>query len=231
MKRKAGYIMERFKSKVEIIYEKLKEDITSGVYKPGDRIIISQIARQNQISDIPVREAIRLLESDGLIRIQANVGPIVTDLEEGDVLQHFMIKGVLEGYAARLSIDYLTGENLSELEKLNEAMKEAVSINDLKEYGILNRQFHCDMYKVIPYTQIYNMIMELWDKWGRTRSVFVLAPERVKESIEEHNNILDLIREKKYDELEFYVRQHKMRASEKLVDSIKQRQIIGMSKK
>lgn len=213
--------MKMFKSKVDIVYEKLKEDILSGVYKPGDRIIISQIAKQNEISDIPVREAVRLLESGGFIEILPNVGPIVTELEEGEVLQYFMIKGVLEGFAARLSIDHLSLEDLDELENINKQMKKAYTMGDLKEYGVLNKQFHCNMYAVIPYTQIYKMIVEIWDKWERMRSVFVMAPVRAKESMEEHDKMLVLIKEKKYDELEHFVREHKMRTSDILLDCIK----------
>ena len=62
--------MERgiYQTKSEIIYQEIKEDIINGKYKPNERIVISDVAREFGASDIPVREAMRHLESDGLIQ-------------------------------------------------------------------------------------------------------------------------------------------------------------------
>lgn len=208
--------MKKYKTKVEIVYENLKEDIVSGIFKPGERIVISQIAKLNEVSDIPVREAIRILASENLITILPNVGPIVSEIEEEDVIEHFMIRGILEGYASRLSIDYITEEKAVELQSIIEKMKKSITESNLKEYGELNKLFHCSIYESIPYPTLYRMIIELWDRWERTRSVFVLAPERLMESIGEHEKILELIKEKKYDEVESFIRDHKMHAATRL---------------
>lgn len=216
--------MQTYKSKVDIIYEKLKEDIITGMFKPGERIIISQIAKQNNISDIPVREAIRILESENLITVLPNVGPIVSEFKESDIMEHFMIRGILEGYAARLSIDYINNEKLAELELLIDRMRKTAEVSDFKEYGLLNQLFHCSIYETTPYATLYQMIIELWDRWERTRSVFVLAPQRISESIGEHEKILQLIKEKKHVELEDYIRNHKMQAATRLINYLRNKE-------
>ena len=66
--------MEKYKSKVDIIYDLLMTDIAKGVYRQDDRLVISQIARQNNVSDIPVREALRRLESEGYVKDQREPG-------------------------------------------------------------------------------------------------------------------------------------------------------------
>ncbi|TYP49802.1 GntR family transcriptional regulator [Thermosediminibacter litoriperuensis] len=213
--------MQNYKSKVEIIYESLKKDIISGVYKPGDRIVISKVARENGVSEIPVREAIRMLETEDLVEIYPHIGPVVTEFKEADILETYLIRGVLEGFAARESIDYMTDEDIGELTKIIKHMKEALVSNNYVEYGILNRKFHNYITSINPHKRLYELINELWNKWERTRAVFVLSPERSGESLAEHEKIVELIKEKKYDELEMFVREHRRRAAESLIRSIK----------
>ena len=117
--------MTQYKSKVDIVYEGLMEGIAEGAYQQGDRLVISQISKQWQVSDIPVREAVRRLESEGYVRIVANQGAVVCGFDRETLTSIFQIKGVLEGYATRLSIDYMTPEILARLREMNEQMKEA----------------------------------------------------------------------------------------------------------
>ena len=170
--------MQNYKSKVEIIYENIKKDIISGVYKPGDRIVISKVAKQNKVSEIPVREAIRMLETEDMVETYPHVGPVVTEIKEADVLECYLIRGILEGFAARESVDCMTDEDIENLTKIIELMKKALDNKDLVEYGILNRKFHNYINSVNPHVRLYKMINELWDKWERTRAVFVLSPKR-----------------------------------------------------
>ena len=208
--------MQKFKSKVDIIYEKLKEDIISGVYKPGERLVISFISKQNKISDIPVREAIRILESENLINSVPNVGPVVTELQIEDILESLMIRGILEGQAARLSIDYITKEKMLDLENILVKMNKAIQESDIKLYGELNILFHRSIYEKIPYPLLNKMIVDLRECQERTRTVFTLAPERIKESIGEHEKVLELIKGKKYDEIDAYMRNHRMATASRL---------------
>src|SRR5690554_5998765 len=127
--------MAEYKSKVDIIYDVLIDGITNGTYKQGDRLVISKIAKQNSISEIPVREAIRRLESMGYAKIHANQGAVISGFDSRKIVEVFQIKGVLEGYAARLSIDYLSPKDFDELRDKNNQMKEAFELNDIREYS------------------------------------------------------------------------------------------------
>ena len=184
--------MEKYKSKVDIIYDLLMTDIAKGVYRQDDRLVISQIARQNNVSDIPVREALRRLESEGYVKISANQGATV-------------------GYATRLSIDYVTPALLKKLRSLNGQMKKAVDAGNYPKYSELNVKFHMSIYEATPYTELYNMIQDLWRKWSITRSVFAVDPNRMQESTREHEEIIRLLEERQYDQVEQYVRLHKQR--------------------
>lgn len=204
--------MEKYKSKVDIIYDLLMTDIAKGVYRQDDRLVISQIARQNNVSDIPVREALRRLESEGYDQDQREPGRDgCARSASSRLLEIIRIKSVLEGYATRLSIDYVTPALLKKLRSLNGQMKKAVDAGNYPKYSELNVKFHMSIYEATPYTELYNMIQDLWRKWSITRSVFAVDPNRMQESTREHEEIIRLLEERQYDQVEQYVRLHKQR--------------------
>lgn len=215
--------MERFKSKVDIIYEELLNDISQGVYKSGERLVISKISKEKGVSDIPVREAIRLLESEGYVQINANQGPIISDFSPEHLNEIFQIKAVLEGYAARLSCEILTESDFQELLECNHQLCLANEVGDAKRCGELNKKFHLRMYRDIHERELIFMIEELWRKYSITKMVFSLSPERTEGSVKEHEHILDLLRQRKADEVEMTVRAHKLMSGKRMEEQLKSR--------
>ncbi len=203
------------------MYEQLLRDITNGVYKCGDRLVIRQIAQQNSISEIPVREAIRRLESEGYVTIHANQGAMVNIITDADVMEIFQLKGLLEGYAARLAIDYLTEADYQKLREINQQLALEKEANHFDRCAELNMQFHLYMYSVLPQKRLTDMIEELWKKWQITKTVFTHSPDRSTRTVHDHEAILRLMEQKRYDETEMSVRSHKFRAGYELAEYIK----------
>jgi DNA-binding GntR family transcriptional regulator len=214
--------MEEYKSKVDIVYEMLLKAIGDGMYKQGDRIVISQVADDKKTSTIPVREAIRRLESEGYVEMRANQGVFVVGFSSEKIRSIFQIKGVLEGYATRIAIDYMTPEDYSRSYALIEKMRGCEKKKDFAGYSELNKSFHLGIYRKIPQVELYDMICDLWKKWGITKSVFALSSEIVPGSIGEHEEILRLMKEKNYDAVEHYVRNHKFKAGESMSRRVKE---------
>ena len=79
-----------YKTKVDIAYDMLMERITEGVYKPGEKLVITHISKELGISDIPVREAIRRLESESYVKILPNQGAIVYDSTAENLEEMFL---------------------------------------------------------------------------------------------------------------------------------------------
>jgi len=210
--------MYEYKSKVDIVYDSLLDNILAGTYNPGERMVISKMAREYGVSEIPVREAIRRLESEGYVTLNANHGAVVKDMDLDQITQMFQIRGVLEGYATRLCVDYLQPEDFKELEEINESMLHAIESDEHSLYSELNIKFHRRIYECLPMFELYNMIVDLWKKWQITSRVFNVVPTRASESYEEHKTILGLLREKEYDQVEMKVRQHKFRACQRFVE-------------
>ena len=210
-----------YKSKVDIIYDSLITGIVSGKYDFGDRLNIRQIAKENSISEIPVREALRRLESEGYITIYANQGAVINTVTEEDVKEIFQLKGLLEGYAARMAIDYLKEDDYKKLREINEELRVAKENKEFDICGELNVRFHMYMYNVLPNRRLKEMIDELWRKWRITKTVFRHSPDRGMHSVMEHEEILRLMEQKKYDKTEMCVRNHKYRAGLELAVHIK----------
>ena len=120
-------------------YDRIVEDIRSGVLRPGDRLTETELAAQLGISRTPVREAIRQLESDGLVTHTPRVGTTIRSLGHAEVSELYDMRSVLEGTAARFAA---RAASEVELENLGAIHQEMAAATDPATLSRLNRQFH-----------------------------------------------------------------------------------------
>lgn len=207
----------RYKTKVDIIYEKILEDIENGHYSPGEHLVISQLSKENNVSDIPVREAIRRLESEGYVSVIANQGPMVFDFTPSVISEIFQLKAVLEGFACRLAVDVLNEDDYAHLRELNEKMLQAATSEKTSESAAYNKKFHMYIYNRLEQKMLCNMIEELWRKYHITQRVFHVATHS-EISYKEHETMLRLMESKQYTAVEEFVRKHKVNAGRQLLE-------------
>ena len=199
---------EIYQTKSDIIYQEIKADIIDGKYKPNERIVISEVAREFGTSDIPVREAMRHLESDGLIQNKPYVGPFVTDLDLADIQKIYHIRAVLEGMATREAVDSINSKGLKKLETILSKMIKAVDSGNYVSLPNLNREFHHVIYASSENEYLIKVIFELWDMSLRARAIFSFMPERAREAVGEHANIVAALKKKDGRSAEKLVIQH-----------------------
>ncbi|WP_042349567.1 GntR family transcriptional regulator [Bacillus massiliigorillae] len=199
-------------NKTQLAYEHLRTQILEGTYKSGQRIIIDQIAKELGSSPIPVREAIRQLESEGLIQYKQYSGAVVTSINESEYIETLTVIGILEGYATALSSLYLTDSDYENLINLNKEMDEALQDFELELFGDLNRIFHTTIFEKCGNPILIEKIKETQHRLDRVRStVFTIVPQRAVQSIQEHTDIIQVLREKApFEKIEAIVREHKM---------------------
>jgi DNA-binding GntR family transcriptional regulator len=198
-------------SKQKMAYELIRERILDGTYSPGTRIVLDAVAKEIGTSSIPVREAIRRLEADGLIEYQAFTGARVAPMDETAYVQSLNVLAVLEGYATVLSASRLTEADFRRLREINEAMEEALEDFDFVRFGNLNRDFHQMILEKCGNDVLKEQIRQIWGKLDavRQRGVWHI-PSRAKESIAEHAHLLELMERKApAEEIERAARQHK----------------------
>ena len=121
-------------------YERLIADIRTGQLRPGDRLTETDLAERLGISRTPVREAIRMLESDGLVDHQPRSGARIRRLDMAEVTELYEMRAVLEGTAARFAARAAYDSELAELEAINAEMAAAGGKPERLYHA--NRQFH-----------------------------------------------------------------------------------------
>ena len=183
-----------FRTKNIAVYEELRRDIIEGKLKPGQKIIMSEIAKNYGLSEIPVREAIRRLESDGFVNFTPHVGAVVTKIEEKEFVEIYLIRIELESLATRLAVPYITPKDIAFLESKNKEMKSAIQTKSFEKLGHLNREFHLKIYQAAPLPYLNKILKDLWDKVERTQSVFAYVPDRAEASVSEHESIIEALK-------------------------------------
>jgi DNA-binding GntR family transcriptional regulator len=120
-------------------YGRLVAEIGAGLLRPGDRLTETDLAERLGLSRTPVREAIRQLESDGLVTHVPRLGAVVRRLDLAEVTELYEMRAVLEGTAARFAARAAAAVELDELDEINAAMRAATTARARYD---ANRQFH-----------------------------------------------------------------------------------------
>lgn len=181
------------KTKTEMIYSTLREAIVSGDLKPGERIVLRKIASDLGVSAIPVREAVKILEAEGLIEVSAHSEVIVSKLSEEDFKQLSDIRIMLEGYATFLATKKSNAKFIKDLENQMNKMQASIEKQDFRLYSKLNILFHQTIYDNSGNIHLKKMIDDLTARTDRARALFTYSPQRNAKSIEDHKAIIQAI--------------------------------------
>ncbi|MBC7633666.1 MAG: GntR family transcriptional regulator [Flavobacterium sp.] len=150
----------QYSSKSDIVCAMLRELIISGELAPSEPLRQRDLAARFGVSQTPVREALRKLESEGLVINDPHRGAVVAGSRNGMVSDNSQIRAVLEPLAAQLAARAITDEQLALLRQLNGQM-EALPEGD-ERYGALNREFHFAIYESSASPMLLSMMRLLW---------------------------------------------------------------------
>lgn len=198
-------------------YLVLKEAIVSGLLEPGQRLPLERVASELDMSLIPVREALRRLEQEGLVTITPHIGARVSELPIHTLEEALLIRNHLEELAVVLAAEVLDSTACDAVEALLPGLDVAVTNEDAEEFGRLNREFHMLMYRSLPYKMLADLIDSLWRDASRARAVFARNPDRMRRSQEEHRRLVAAIRAKDGSAARSIMHAQKERALEALL--------------
>jgi len=189
-------------SKAQLSYEWIKERISDGTFVPGYRLVLGQIAKELDVSAVPVREAVRMLEAEGLVTFERNVGAQVALLKETEYLHTMQTLAIVEGAATALSAPFITPADIARARAINAEMIACLDHFDPPRFTQLNLDFHSVLFEHCPNPHILDLVHRGWNRMRVLReSTFSFVPGRARESVEEHEAILQLI-ERGADDLE-----------------------------
>ena len=178
------------------VAERLREQIIRGVLSEGAQLRQDAIAQEFRVSRIPVREALRQLEAEGLISIVQHRGAVVRALSPDDVEELFTIRALLEPELLKLSIPHLTEADFAQADKiLRMYIRELKRADHVGAWGQLNWQFHSVLYSRAnrPYfTSVLRNINNNGERYTRLQLFLTRGMERANT---EHRKLLDLSRQ------------------------------------
>lgn len=208
-------------TKKEIAYSKIRNDIFCRFLPPGNKININALAEKYQMSPIPIREALTLLETEHLVQSEPYRGYVVTQAEFNDLMEKSLICNELECLAVRFGIACLTGENLAHIQELQDELNAMYTAKNYTQYVISNRLFHESLYSFIPCSTLLKMIDDLTKKSYYKQSILLMVPDRIEKSMNEHQPIIDAIASHNTDLAVHLLFQHRLNTLLSLVQEIK----------
>lgn len=182
-------------SKLTRAYRHIAARIEDGRFAPGHRLVLAPLADELGMSVVPVREAIRLLEAEGLVTFERNVGAQVAMINADEYVATYDALTVVESAAIALGAKRMSAAAIERARAVNEQMRLGIhDFFDPTSFSALNMEFHRALYEACPNEQLLDMVRRSWNRLATLRdSVFSFVPERAPHSVEEHARIVDLI--------------------------------------
>lgn len=201
----------------EQVYSRLKDLILTNQIAPGQRIVIDQLGREFGVSHTPLREALAMLELDGLVTMEHHKQPHVTDIDEGDVKDIYELRSLLEGFASARAALTISNERLHYLDNLLEDAEKKVNDGDLSSLVEADVELHWSILEELD-NALLKRVFELVDNQSiRVRSLVEstgdLANARI--GLDEHRRILTALRARKTEEARKQMEEHLSSAMER----------------
>ena len=186
--------MAEFKtvSLADQVFERLENDIITGVYPRGELLTELKLVEQLGVSRTPIREALRRLEQERLIR-ESGKGSVVLGITVEDLVDIMNIRQRTEGLAAYYATKNLTPEGLNTLRQISELQDFYFTKKDVENLRQMDDRFHDTIYELSQRTIIRDILLSLHRKTMRYRRISIEDPARLEHSIREHKAIFDAI--------------------------------------
>jgi DNA-binding GntR family transcriptional regulator len=198
------------------IADGIRSRIVAGAYPPGTRIRQEDVAAEYGASRVPVREAIRQLEYEGLITVVPNSGAWVSRLTLAECEEVYQMRERLEPLLLRYSAPALDGEDLSRLAELAQRISEAG--DDTEAFLTLDREFHLASYAAAETSQLDGLVHKLWNTTAPYRRAYVSSwdPDSRRIAYEEHHLMVAALRDGDTEEAERVLAGHIRRTRRQL---------------
>ena len=206
------------------VADRLREQILNGDLNEGQQLRQDRIAREFQVSRIPVREAFLRLEAEGLVRVVANRGAVVSALSPEEIQELFEIRAVLECHILRQSIPNLTKADFQRAEKILKEYEQAVEGElEIASWGELNWRFHSTLYQPANRPMLMSLLSTLNRNCDRYTRLHLLVTRNLHRAGKAHRVLLTVCKTRDTDQACEVLWQHIMDAGQYLKDFLRSR--------
>ncbi|RKY51263.1 MAG: GntR family transcriptional regulator [Candidatus Neomarinimicrobiota bacterium] len=195
-------------SQREKTYKAIKQAIISYEVKPGEPLAEEQIANKLGVSRTPVREALKELRKEGLVKIIHRKGAFVAEISSKDVEEIFLLREILECAAEKIAIPRLKEEDLIEMESLFNSISKDIEMKNYKNIFDTDIKLHSLIVDTAGNRRLSKFLNILNGQVHRMRVLSATAPGRLNKSLQEHKDILEALKKRDIDLAEQRLKQH-----------------------
>ena len=192
----------------DVVFQTLRQAILKGILQPGERLMEIHLAQKLGVSRTPVREAIRMLEQEGLAITIPRKGAIVAGMTEKDMQDVLEIREALEELSVQVACDKITDEEIAELQKNMKNFEHSLKSGDLKKMAQADVEFHDVIYRATDNPKLINMLNNLREQMYRYRVEYLKNPQNHEQLLQEHEAIYKGIVEKDKSAVTEMIRKH-----------------------
>jgi len=178
------------KTRERFVTDQLREAILRGYLKPGQKLDQGEIADLLHVSRSPVREALRTLAAEELVRMFPHRGAAVAEFSREELEEIYFLRGTLEGMAVRLAVARIDDARIAELKEILEKLDQT---SDLDRWLDFNREFHNTIYQAIRRPRLISLIQHLRNISAPYTREYIASPEFKKVTQEGHWHILQAL--------------------------------------
>jgi DNA-binding GntR family transcriptional regulator len=210
--------MQKPQTVAEQIAAILREAIVEGSLKAGTPLRQDELAARFGFSRMPIRDALRQLETEGIVSIHPTRGAFVAKMDATEISEIYAVRELLEAEALRLAFPHLTDERLNEASSILDQIDVEA---DVGRWGALNRAFHLALYRPCGNGRLLNLIEALHNTADRYVRILLSNLDYRERSQIEHREILAACRSRDEEKGLMWLRKHLREGSETLVTAIK----------
>jgi DNA-binding GntR family transcriptional regulator len=177
----------RYRTAPEVVADALREAIHRNEYAPGEQLHQEEIAQKFGISRIPVRDALRQLQAEGLVDLYPNRGAFVSDPSPEELREVFHLRILLETYALRLAVGRYTAEDLTRCRELLERLEQT---RERAEWSRGDHAFHAALYAPCGQTRTLGLIENLRGSVNRFYFLHFSPEQNGATNDQEHRRLL-----------------------------------------
>lgn len=184
----------------------------------GSVLTLEETARHMGVSATPVREALQLLASQGLVKLRPNKGAVVLGLDEKSIRDHFAVRELLEGEAAALAAR--PGSDLTEVERVYAGMEKCLEDHRYGDYKHYNESFHMALWEAADNPKLTQILASLWN--GLSLGFLVTETDYAKISFFEHEQLMEALRAHDPERARKLMDEHMKRSMENILTNYRE---------
>lgn len=192
----------------DVVFQTLREAILKGDLRPGERLMELQLASRLGVSRTPIREAIRMLEQEGLAVTIPRKGAEVARMTEKNMEDVLQIREALDDLAVQVACDKMTKQQLANLTQTMKNFENAVQTGNLSKIVAYDVEFHDIIYESTDNPKLVTLLSNLREQIHRYRVEYLKEKENYPMLIKEHEAILEALKEKNKERVVEAMRSH-----------------------